>query len=77
MLQTAVDPELGRRFATGSGSAGKRDCDARLGKKRGASDRGHVVGFSVPSEGGCQCGEIRYRITGQPVWLAVCHCNEC
>jgi hypothetical protein len=32
--------------------------------------------FRVPSEGGCQCGEIRYRITGQPVWLTVCHCNE-
>jgi hypothetical protein len=31
----------------------------------------------LPSEGGCQCGGIRYRITGQPVWLAVCHCNEC
>lgn len=33
--------------------------------------------LALPSEGGCQCGEIRYRITGQPVWLAVCHCNEC
>jgi hypothetical protein len=31
----------------------------------------------VPSEGGCQCGENRYRITGQLVWLTICHCNEC
>jgi hypothetical protein len=35
------------------------------------------MGFCVPSEGGCQCGETRYRITGQPVWLTICHCNEC
>jgi hypothetical protein len=33
--------------------------------------------LALPSEGGCQCGEIRYRITGEPVWLTVCHCNEC
>jgi hypothetical protein len=33
--------------------------------------------FVLPSEGGCQCGEIRYRLTGEPVWLAVCHCNDC
>jgi hypothetical protein len=33
--------------------------------------------FAVPSEGGCQCGEIRYRLIGEPVWLAVCHCNDC
>ena len=33
--------------------------------------------FVVPSEGGCQCGEIRYRLVGEPVWLAVCHCGNC
>jgi hypothetical protein len=33
--------------------------------------------LALPTEGGCQCGEIRYRLTGEPVWLAVCHCNEC
>jgi hypothetical protein len=33
--------------------------------------------FVLPSEGGCQCGEIRYRLTGEPIWLAVCHCNDC
>ena len=29
------------------------------------------------SEGGCQCGAIRYRITGDPVVVAVCHCRMC
>jgi hypothetical protein len=28
-------------------------------------------------EGGCQCGRIRYRIEGEPLGLAVCHCREC
>jgi hypothetical protein len=33
--------------------------------------------FALPSDGGCQCGEIRYRLIGEPVWLAICHCNDC
>ncbi|MGH8193649.1 MAG: GFA family protein [Woeseiaceae bacterium] len=28
-------------------------------------------------EGGCLCGSIRYRITGQPVVLSLCHCRSC
>ncbi len=28
-------------------------------------------------EGGCQCGAVRYRVAGEPVVLAVCHCSEC
>ncbi|MDL9998352.1 GFA family protein [Variovorax sp. J22P240] len=28
-------------------------------------------------EGGCQCGAIRYRITGSPVMAALCHCSMC
>ena len=35
------------------------------------------MSLALPSEGGCQCGEIRYRLTGEPVWLAICHCNDC
>jgi len=27
--------------------------------------------------GGCQCGKIRYAVTGAPVALYVCHCLEC
>ena len=27
--------------------------------------------------GGCQCGDIRYEIRGEPVDLYVCHCREC
>jgi len=28
-------------------------------------------------EGGCQCGAIRYRIAGEPVMAAICHCSMC
>jgi hypothetical protein len=30
-----------------------------------------------PMEGGCQCGAVRYRITGDPISLVACHCKEC
>jgi hypothetical protein len=29
------------------------------------------------SEGGCLCGEIRYRIEGEPAAAMVCHCTHC
>lgn len=28
-------------------------------------------------EGGCQCGAIRYRVSGDPLMVAVCHCSMC
>ena len=28
-------------------------------------------------EGGCQCGSLRYRLDGEPLGLAICHCTEC
>ena len=28
-------------------------------------------------EGGCQCGAVRYRISGEPVMAALCHCSMC
>ena len=28
-------------------------------------------------EGGCQCGRLRYAITGDPVAVIACHCTEC
>ena len=27
--------------------------------------------------GGCQCGQIRYEISGEPIVLYRCHCTEC
>lgn len=28
-------------------------------------------------QGGCYCGAIRYKITGEPHWTAHCHCRSC
>ncbi|MDF3074501.1 MAG: aldehyde-activating protein [Alphaproteobacteria bacterium] len=28
-------------------------------------------------EGGCHCGAIRYRIEGDPIVHALCHCSDC
>lgn len=30
-----------------------------------------------PIEGGCQCGEVRYRLTSEPLACYVCHCSDC
>jgi hypothetical protein len=28
-------------------------------------------------EGGCYCGQVRYRAEGDPMMMAQCHCREC
>ena len=33
--------------------------------------------MSVPSEGGCSCGEIRYRLMSDPLVTHCCHCLNC
>ena len=35
------------------------------------------MSLALPAEGGCQCGAIRYRLTGEPVFLTICHCSAC
>ncbi len=31
----------------------------------------------TPREGGCLCGQVRYRTTGKPRWVLHCHCQSC
>ena len=31
----------------------------------------------VPMVGSCQCGNIRYQVTGDPLVAIACHCNDC
>src|SRR5579864_169273 len=28
-------------------------------------------------EGGCSCGQVRYRLTSAPMFVHCCHCTEC
>ena len=30
-----------------------------------------------PAEGGCRCGEVRYRINSAPIFVHGCHCTDC
>ena len=30
-----------------------------------------------PAEGGCLCGAVRYRVSGEPVAATLCHCGDC
>jgi hypothetical protein len=33
--------------------------------------------MNFPQTGGCQCGAVRYEITGPPAVVYACHCTEC
>lgn len=33
--------------------------------------------YKLPMIGGCQCGGVRYEVTGTPGTLYACHCREC
>ena len=33
--------------------------------------------MSVQREGGCACGEVRYRLTSDPLFVHCCHCLNC
>jgi hypothetical protein len=32
---------------------------------------------ALPLEGGCHCGAVRYAITGRPLAVNACHCDDC
>jgi hypothetical protein len=36
-----------------------------------------ITAVKVPSEGGCACGEVRYRLASEPMFVHCCHCLNC
>jgi hypothetical protein len=35
------------------------------------------MGETTTRDGHCLCGAVRYRVTGEPIWAAHCHCQSC
>jgi hypothetical protein len=33
--------------------------------------------MTLPAEGGCRCGALRFRVTMQPIMTSACHCTGC
>lgn len=31
----------------------------------------------MPARGQCHCGAIRYEVSGEPIYHAMCHCGDC
>ena len=35
------------------------------------------MGLTLPLEGGCICGALRYRMSDRPLAVLMCHCRNC
>jgi hypothetical protein len=46
----------------------------RLGQERTSTRR---KAMQPPFDGGCECGSVRYRITGEAAIIYACHCTIC
>jgi len=36
-----------------------------------------MAGWTLPMEGACRCGQVRFRVNKAPLFTAVCHCTGC
>ena len=36
-----------------------------------------MAGPDLPIEGGCRCGQVRFRVTAAPLVTMACHCTGC
>ena len=55
-----------------SGKIGPWKGDARI-----MDMKAHLEASGMKVQGGCYCGAVRYRATGEALMRAQCHCREC
>jgi hypothetical protein len=36
-----------------------------------------MADWTLPMNGGCRCGKVRFTITAPPMFTSVCHCTGC
>ncbi len=36
-----------------------------------------MSGLNLPQEGGCRCGQVRFKVTAEPLLTMACHCTGC
>ena len=36
-----------------------------------------MAGWTLPMEGSCRCGHVRFRVSRPPLFTAICHCTGC
>jgi hypothetical protein len=36
-----------------------------------------MTGMTLPMEGGCRCGKLRFRVSAPPMLTMACHCTGC
>ena len=36
-----------------------------------------MAALNLPADGGCRCGQLRFRVTLPPIMTSVCHCAGC
>src|SRR5207302_8676205 len=54
---------------------GLAGCEGRVGAgEPGSARRARAARLM---EGGCACGEVRYRLTSEPMFVHCCHCLNC
>ena len=36
-----------------------------------------MADWTLPMDGGCRCGKVRFRISAPPMFTGICHCTGC
>src|SRR5690606_39084350 len=65
-----------RTTSTSASASSTPPCRSRRGRSPVISTKGTDMDEAI-REGGCGCGHVRYRISGEPMMVHNCHCRLC